>query len=114
MMKANKFVKKYGWDHAKDSISNVPIEYIELSADLKCVAVNGRFKYCMTAEISKKKSEVYINELKHLVESYELVQKFGGLVEAKGEYFEIIHSGSHEGVCPSVLSKAIADVESCQ
>ena len=93
-MKANEFVKKFGWEAAKhidyeDSVILVDLDY---------------------------------NDLKRLVESYELVESRGGLDAAKHElillqkhlnntfgYVTIITSEKIEN-----LKQAIADVESCQ
>lgn len=94
-MKANKFVKRFGWDYAKhilleDSVILVDLDY---------------------------------HNLKGLIESHNLVEKYGGLISLKAwvkqtksdlslaTYF---HCNK-----PSVLiqienaEKAIADVESC-
>ena len=58
------YFQKYGWSHAVQSVSRIPSEYNEYSPDLKTVVVNGNFRYAMAAEISKKKTEVYVTELK--------------------------------------------------
>ena len=87
-MLANEFVKEFGWGKAKECI-----EFGKNYTDHEIVC-----RY---------------DDLKRLVESWELVQEFGGLEGAKGEYFEIIHSGVYE-VSPCFLLKAIADVEGCQ
>ncbi|HCM30943.1 MAG TPA: hypothetical protein DIC32_04420 [Acinetobacter radioresistens] len=54
----------------------------------------------------------HTDQLKQLVKSHELVDSYGGLENAKGklEYFDWIPSGSWNH---ALLSKAIADVESC-
>jgi len=54
----------------------------------------------------------HTEQLKRLVESHEMVESYGGLENAKGklEYFDWIPSGSWNH---ALLSKAIADVESC-
>ncbi len=54
------YFQKYGWSHAVQSVSRIPSEYNEYSPDLKTVVVNGNFRYAMAAEISKKKTEVYV------------------------------------------------------
>ena len=59
------------------------------------------------------KSVVDIEELKRLVESYKIVNFYGGIQNAK----EIVKISARSGYRPSSLSdinQAIADVESCQ
>lgn len=85
-MNAVEFVRNEGWDVAKETVK-------ENSKQLRILS---------TWEV----------ELKRLVDSWELVESYGGLDGAKGEFFEIIHSGQYSKTCPTVLSRAIADVES--
>jgi alpha-N-acetylglucosamine transferase len=68
------YFQKYGWSHAVQSVSRIPSEYNEYSPDLKTVVVNGNFRYAMAAEISKKKTEVYVTELKQIIESEKLLE----------------------------------------
>lgn len=83
-MNAVEFVKKYGWEESQ-YISSLIME-------------TGENVYGVERE-----------DLHRLVESYELVEKFGGLDNAKQEecmanYFGFGHNG---------LKQAIIDVESC-
>lgn len=80
-MKANEFVKKFGWDRAKREV-----ELIGTIAAMCC-------------------EDDFNNDLKRLVESHELVEKLGGLNDAK----VVSNSGKYY----KYLKKAIADVESC-
>ncbi len=73
------YFQKYGWSHAVQSVSRIPSEYNEYSPDLKTVVVNGNFRYAMAAEISKKKTEVYVTELKQIIESEKLLEDFFNL-----------------------------------
>lgn len=84
-MQANEFVKKLGWDDA--------------------IALVNASNIC-----GIDKSIVDIEELKRLVESHELVEKLGGLENAKDEYFSCVQNNEPA----SYIAKAIADVESCQ
>ena len=95
-MKASEFVKKFGWERSKKAI--------EMSA--------GDFSRAF--DIDKGFIIVRRGELKRLVDSHELVEKLGGLSGAKGEYFEIVHSGKYKEFSPQQICIAIADVESCQ
>ena len=79
-MKANEFVKKHGWGGA--------ISLIDAS------------KIC-----GIDKSVVDIEELKRLVESWELVESVGGWSNATALYDEHLDKD---------LGRSIADVESCQ
>ncbi|MEG1234560.1 MAG: hypothetical protein RSE18_12075 [Acinetobacter sp.] len=85
-MRANEFVKKFRWGEAK--------RLVDAS---KFVGVD--------------KSIVDIDDLKRLVESYELVELCGGLEVAKqNQLFLKAHELSKDG---DYIDKAIADVESC-
>ena len=80
-MKANEFVKKFGWGNMIDESKICGID----------------------------KSVVDIEELKRLVESYKIVNFYGGIQNAK----EIVKISARSGYRPSSLSdinQAIADV----
>jgi len=55
-------------------------------------------------------NECYIAKLKRLVESHELVEKLGGLDDARDEYFNCVQNNE----ASSYIAQAIADVEACQ
>ena len=82
-MKANEFVKKFGWDAAKHKADELKI--IESMGD---------------------KLSFEDENLKRLVESHDLVEKHGGLKEA---YLKI----GFYSVNAEEIKQAIADVESC-
>ena len=89
-MKANEFVKKFGWDEAK-RIINPPFKGYLPQVDVD----NVDFSF---------------EGLKRLVKSHELVSDYYGLTRAKE------HAGSNY-TAPEIkdaLKQAIADVESCQ
>ena len=52
----------------------------------------------------------FVKHLKRLVESHELVEKLGGLENAKDEYFSCVQNNEPA----TYVAKAISDVESCQ
>lgn len=97
-MKATEFVKKFGWDRAKREV-----DLIGTIAAMCC-------------------EDDFNNDLKHLIDSHELVEKLGGLNKskkvAKKSYdscSSIISDRTTGFECKLVeLNKAIADVESCQ
>ena len=100
-MRANEFVKKYGWDEAIKQIKNPTGTH------------GASFDYS------------FMGDLKRLVESNELVERFGGLKKAKNRLqkarldFCLLVSFKNENneilaVYDHVLEKAISDVESCQ
>ena len=91
-MKANEFVKRFGWKYTTDIF------------DLCNSNKTAIFTYNNDEGIQLF-DDVSINDLKRLVESWELVEKFGGLETSK--YLSNI--GNLEDV-----KQAIADVESCQ
>lgn len=90
-MKANKFVEKFGWDAAKEALT------------LACDKLE---------HVNYGNHAVLISDLKRLVENHELVEKFGGLDQAKIE-LESTDYNSERDFYES-LKQAIADVESCQ
>lgn len=94
-MKANEFVKKFGWDKVKSIVLNFNYN----SSNKFIVNLNDN-------------SAISIYELKHLVESHELVESHGGLNESK-RTFEMRHGVINlDGW--GELKQAIADVESCK
>ena len=97
-MRANEFVKKFGWDRAKREVA--------LIGTIAAMCCDDRFN----------------DDLKRLVESWGLVEKLGGLNKskkvAKKSYdscSSIISDRTTGFECKWVeLNKAIKDVESCQ
>lgn len=87
-MKANEFVKKFGWDEAKSKVDD-------------CLFLNAESFEWMGCD-------VVVDDLKRLVESHELVARYGTADEAK-EYLPTLRMDSYDE-----LKQAIADVESCQ
>lgn len=71
---------------------------------------------CARKRLDKMKSErligSFFNDLKQYVDAWELVNRFGGVDGAKGEFFEIVHSGGYVDISPTELRKAIKLVES--
>lgn len=78
-MKANEYIKEYGLDIAKKAVSECTYGY-----------------------------GIDLIELKRLVESHELVARYGTADEAK-EYLPMLRMDSYDE-----LKQAILDVESCQ
>ena len=95
-MKAKDFIEKFGWSLACRDIAALDSGFIKSEDFLEHYGF-----------------EIPSN-LKQYTEAYELVNKFGGLGAAKGEYFEIVHSGKYKDVSPVYLSKAIQLVESIE
>ena len=91
-MKANEYVKLVGWEYAKLNASSCSHQYYFLH--------NGY-------------AEVCVSELKRLVESYELVESYGGLESAKkfvgSEYRKLSQPKTYNRLCEAIL-----DVESCK
>ena len=88
-MKANEFVKKFGWDAVKHKADELKI--IESMGD---------------------KLSIEDNNLIHLIESYELVESYGGLFEAK-IYADSEYRSLSVPQITRRLKQAILDVESC-
>ena len=84
-MKANEFVKKFGWDRAKREVA--------LIGTIAMMCGDNDFN----------------NDLKRLVESHELIKEHGSIVRAK-MYAESAYTAPE---VVDRLKQAIADVESC-
>ena len=98
-MKANEFVKKFGWLRAKQILKYSDDSHRYFIAD------------GISTTYSKYGDGFYsLADLKRLVESHGLVKEYGSIVRAK-MYAESTYTA------PEVvdrLKQAIADVESCQ
>ena len=126
-MRANEFVNKFGWEHAKDVLNGCKSWIDRKSGNVLSdnsfvidsrtyehaigTLYMGEFtKYC---EKSYREGEVNLLLLKRLVASHELVESKGGLTKAKEVLVDnpVWCFGSKRYSSP--LEKAIADVESC-
>lgn len=106
-MKANEFVKKFWWDKAREVVV-----YRDKHAK-KCntyIFIGGNGGYSTSESYTTDGLNVNVNDLKHLVESHELVEQYGGLDRAKLHIEYRKKSNSY--ILPNLV-KAIADVESC-
>lgn len=98
-MKANEFVKKYSIDKAKELVHSI----------INTISVNGYV--CDPCFITDEGEHISYNDLKRHVDSYELVESYGGLEKAKLRCYPAKHltmQSYHK------LKQAISDVESCQ
>ena len=89
-MRANEFIKKFGWEKSKMAVKKLlPME-------------DGMPVFDYNSE-----------DLKRLVESHNLVGRFGGLHMAKADVMDL---DGWEKTSPywMKIQQAIADVESCQ
>lgn len=91
-MQAIEFIKKFGWNDARVCILN-------------CACPEDRWLMRHGELIS----DDAFDDLKRLVESYELVERFGGLEKA----MDFVINQEANGLNMGSLAKAIADVESC-
>ena len=100
-MKANKFVKKYGIDKAKELVSSI----------INTISVDGYV--CDPCFIADDGEHVGYNDLKRYVDSYELVESYGCLESAKefvgSEYRKLSQPKTYNRLCEAIL-----DVESCK
>ena len=89
-MKANEFVKKYGWYLSEMIVDKA--QHI------------GMFRFDMVYL-----SDIEIHNLEDLIESYKIINSHGGLEKAKNFLYEPYPTEDTRRVV-----QAIADVESCQ
>ena len=100
-MKANEFVKKHGLVKAIEVVKNKP----PMNSSRYRARDN---KYSATISTGESVSTI---DLKHLVESHELVEKLGGIAKTK-EAFGLCVFRNRASYAKRV-EQAIADVESC-
>ena len=93
-MKANEFIKNFGWKKAKEVIV-LGNKYAE----------NGILKL---ETFCGDEMDVNVSELKSLVDSFNLIGSYGGLNGAK------VHLLSVKYESRLILEQAIKDVESCK
>ena len=102
-MRANEFVKEFGMVKSRDVVKNAPKDDCSYSIEIGTYLDRYAFS----------KYEVYIDDLKRLVESHNLVGRFGGLYMVKADVMDL---DGWEKTSPywMKIQQAIADVESCQ
>lgn len=103
-MKANEFIKKHGWDEAKELIAKHEECYLPDVFDMWSDKLQD-FVLCT------KYASFNISDLKCLVESHELIESCGGL-QSVGE--KLTHGMYESRAVIDRLKQAILDVESCQ
>lgn len=101
-MKANEFVKNHGLNKAKSLLSTQGKTIANLKSEYTAEQLKEYQGYIVSDDLMS------FVELKRLVESHELVGRYGTADEAK-EYLPMLRMGSYDE-----LKQAIADVESCQ
>ena len=116
-MKANEFVKKFGWDKAGLLLSTQGKTIESLKVEYTSSQLKEFQRYIVSDRLMN------LDKLKHLVESHELVEKHGGLISAR-KYIKFLRSsvdiGLYHGLddvdCKTeipLIEQAIKDVESC-
>ena len=110
-MKANEFIKIFGMDETKRIVdyrdkhaSRTHVYKFNKSCVDKAKLGGGAYLYTE----SYNDWSVSVDELKNLLESHELVGRYGTADEAK-EYLPMLRMDSYDE-----LKQAILDVESCQ
>jgi len=101
-MKANEFVKKFGWLKACDIVAHIPDRFMSCYYDRVCYCTKYK-KY--SDRFQPRITLVNIADLKTLTESWKLVVSWGGLADAK----VAVKVSRHK----KYLKRAIDDVESC-
>lgn len=123
-MNAVEFVKKYGWEEAKNILINRR-SWVDRKSGIKLtdnsfILKSKTYEYAIGtlymgefsdySEESYRDGEINLLLLQRLVESWELVERLGGLEDAKDEYFNCVQNNEPA----SHINQAIADVEKCQ
>ena len=132
-MKANEFVKKFGWDYAKDILKNKR-SWIDKKSGRKLtdnsfVLKSKTYEYAIGTlymgnfsdydENSYRVDEVNLLLLKRLAESHEIVEYIGNDLDGAKQVYaftkDCVHIAMRDRMIPVIrLKQAIADVESCQ
>ncbi|HFF2858391.1 TPA: hypothetical protein ACGCCS_000753 [Acinetobacter baumannii] len=110
-MKPEQFIREYGLDKAREVVEGAPdgaTYYVNEKSKI-VVGLHGFYADGFCVGIHNPHTHIKISDLKRLVESVELVEVCGGLVEAKKKMnSESLRSATIE----YVLYKAIRDHES--
>ena len=101
-MKASEFTKEYGVGYSKDVLGTAHNSY----NFVEWYPIRPRF-YVIAFGCNRA---VSLKDLKHLVESYDLVESYGGLDKAKLRCYPTKHLTMESY---HTLKQAIIDVESC-
>ena len=109
-MKANEFFKEFGWAKAYDIIAHIPEKFMPCYYSNVCYCMKYK-KY--SDRFKPRDSLINMGDLKRLVESHEIIEKFGGLDGAKKKLNSLC---IFRWITPEItaLEQAIADVEACQ
>ena len=108
-MNAIEFVKKFGWEEASEVVAGIPEKFQCNPLGLVCYD-NNTYKY--SDRFKPRRSLVNMADLKRLVESHELVEKHGGVVDANAMSWKL--SKMNLDTQAEQLKKAINLVEQCQ
>ena len=110
-MKANEFIKKHDLQYTKSIIEQFP-KHTHVTNDGRMFINEDT---CCNHIKNQLGELVKMSELKRLIESHELVEKRGGLSEAKAVEQQYWNSGVGAAMIVAMeLKQAILDVESCQ
>ncbi|WP_180082579.1 hypothetical protein [Acinetobacter sp. YH12123] len=109
-MKANEFVKKFGWEEAKEIVDNLPEKFKFKPLGSVCWD-NNTYKY--SDRFKPRSSLVNMADLKRLVESWELVESYGGIQKIREDTVDL-EEWEENSELWKMVKQAIQDVESCQ
>lgn len=123
-MKANEFVKMYGWDVVKDMLQKYP-KSTHVTNDAGVFINSSEYKKHAPWFADDVDKMVSFDDLERLVESYELVERMGGDIEEIKAHANHVERNLNEGVYFKCVEEktakklqawkqAINDVESCQ
>ena len=104
-MKANEFVKKFGWEEA-----NSFVNWYGGKTSFKFLKVKEQ---TISVHSGDQPYDFHIDALKRLIESHELVESYGGLESAKefvgSEYRKLSQPKTYNRLCEAIL-----DVNNCK
>lgn len=110
-MNATDFIKEHGVDKAREVVELAPQGATHLSDDTRYY-VNADFKPLPNHIKEQLPKLIDISELKHLVESVDLVKSYGGIINAKHDVKYLDLDWDYDTQRVTRLKQAIADYES--
>ena len=108
-MKANEFVKAHGLKVVRDIVNHYG-NHTHVTDDARMFTTEEFYKRTRSDYVDDLNSMVKMVDLKRLVESHDLVESYGGLEKSKLK----VQGNRLSYKRLALLSKALADVESCQ
>lgn len=107
-MKPEQFIREFGLGKAREVVEGIPSKYMECYYSTLCYCTKAK-KY--SDRFNPRIELVNMADLKRLVESLDLVERYGGIVKSK-EYLKSEYRKLSSPITWARLDNAIRDHES--